>query len=209
MEKYGDINNLLSELDQNTQSEIEKLQKEFNEYKENKIKQTEREITVKKRRIISEAEKKAESIRKKVLSNLNVEINRIRLQKQGAAINQAYKKVVDYIDHIERDEKYQDLLLKLAEEAVLVLHEKKLEFIFAKEDEKIINDGFKNKFNQMLKGYNISPEDIDIQYDKRYHSGIVVKVKHKNVVYNNTLRAKLKRHEHDVMYSIHTELFGE
>ncbi len=62
MEKYGDINNLLNELKQDTQTQINHILNDAEEYKNNKLNQVERDKAIKKRRIVDEANKKIEQI---------------------------------------------------------------------------------------------------------------------------------------------------
>lgn len=209
MEKYGSINNLLNALDNDNQVIIDKIIKEAEEYKTNKIQQAERDKTIKKRRLLDETNKKAEQIKKGFLSNLNVELKRIKLHKQEENISKVFNTIQKKIEQINQDKRYLKLLKKLISEVIEVLHEKEIELVFSKNDETLITNAFMEEIKQLFNDHHIPFDSEQIRFDKNIKNGVIGLVKHKHLIYNNTLNNKLHRLHNVMAYSIYHELFKE
>ncbi len=210
METYGQINNLLKEIENDSASQVEAILKEANEFADNKIKQAEREVTIRKRRIIKEAEKQAEDIKRRLLSNVNMEINRFALKEREDIINQIInnieKKIADFIEN--NTDEYRNFLFKLVVEIIDTISDESIFILFDNADKKTVDKNFIQKILTRAHKNNIKIDTDDIIFENNIGHGVIVKVKNKNLIYNNTIKDRLERKKEEFRLEIYEELFG-
>ncbi|MDD5066125.1 MAG: V-type ATP synthase subunit E family protein [bacterium] len=209
MEKYGNINNLLEELSQDAQTEINKILREAEEYKANKEKQIERDKQIRKRRILDDASRKAEKIKKGFFSNLKLELKRIKLKKQEENITRVFDKINQSVEKVSQDKRYPDLLKKLIQEIIEVLHDKEIELCFSRTDEPLFTDAFIKEVEELFQHHHVRFSRESIKFDSKIKNGVMGLIKNKNLIYNNTLKAKMSRLKNEMAYAIYKELFQE
>ncbi len=207
MEKYGDINNLLSEIKNQTKDENNQIISQADDYYAGKLKQSERECVIRKRRIIEDAEKKGEIIKQRILSSLRLEVNRIKLIRQKEIMEKVFKIINIELEDIRKSKQYIILIRSLLKEAVNILDEKKIKLIFNKQDEEIINDKVIKELIEDCKNYHTNLNRDSVVFKNDIGCGLVVEVSDKKLIYNNTLEAKLNRMKKDMEYDIYKELF--
>ncbi len=207
MEKYGDINNLLSEINDQSSDENTKIINEASEYGKSKIKQAKRDSIIRKRRIIKDTEKKASLITQKELSNLRLEINRMKLNKQQEVIDQIKSIINDKAGKLKKDKDYPALIKKLFVEAIDILQEKNIEVVFDINDKKAAEEKIINMLFDAAKDRKVNFTKSSVIYQEGVNSGIIVRVIDKKIIYNNTIDAKLKRFEREINYDIYKDLF--
>ncbi|MBU1077458.1 MAG: hypothetical protein KKH98_09210 [Spirochaetes bacterium] len=209
MEKYGDINKLISVINEETRDENSKSFALAEEYRKGKIKQAERESVIRKRRIIGEAEKKGNEIERRVFSNLRLEINRLRLNKRQELVIQVFEKIKTDLQNIRKEKTYIAMIHSFLNEAVEILQEKEIELLFDQNDKKIIDDKVINDLIKECDKKKIKLDRVNIKFEPDVGGGLIVKVKDKNLIYNNSLNARLDRLKNSISYDIYSELFKE
>lgn len=207
MEKYGDINNLLSEIKSQTKDENNQIISQADDYYAGKLKQSERECVIRKRRITEDALKKGEAIKQRILSNLRLEVNRIKLIRQKEIMEKVFEIINIELEDIRKSKRYINLIRSFLKEAIGILDEKKIKLIFDKCDEKIINDKVIKELIEDCKKYHTELNRDSIAFEKDIGCGLIVEVSDKKLIYNNTLEAKLNRMKKDMEYDIYKELF--
>lgn len=207
MEKYGDINNLLSEIKSQTKDENNQIIRQADDYCAGKLKQSERECVIRKRRIIEDAEKKGEAIKQRILSNLRLEVNRIKLIRQEEIMEKVFEIINIELEDIRKSKRYINLIRSFLKEAIGILDEKKIKLIFDKCDEKIINDKVIKELIEDCKKYHTELNRDSVVFKNDTGCGLIVEVNDKKLIYNNTLEAKLNRMKKDMEYDIYKELF--
>lgn len=209
MEKYGNINNLLNELAGDARAEAARILKEAEEYRNNKAQQTERDMQIRKKRILDEAERKAEKIKKGGLSNIKLAMKRIRLKKQEESISGVLSRIDRAVEKIREDRRYPALLLRLTAEIIDVLHEKDIELIFGKNDETLVNGPFFSEMEELYRKHGLALAKERIRFDGKIANGVIGHLRAKNLFYNNTLKAILRRKRDEMAYAVFRELFPE
>ncbi len=208
METYGEISNLLKEIESDSAHQVKEILSEAESFAEEKIKKAEREATIRERRIIKEAEKKAQDIKKRILSNVNMEISRFNLRKKEEIISAVIEKVQKGIDDFVKSDKYNDFLLKLLEEILKNSPAEKVLIVFDEADRDKVNDDFINKVISIAGKYKVNINKGDITFEQGIGRGVIVKLKGKHLIYNNTLKDRFERLKDEYRLEIYEELFG-
>lgn len=207
MQVYGDIQNILKNLNAEIEQQINSIINEAKEYAENKLKQAEREAIIRKRRTLKEAEKKKEEIKRKIFSNLVLEINRINLRKQQQIINQILEKLQQKIEKFRNTPEYKDFIKKLVNEAVSQLDDKEINIVFDEKDKNVLDKNFiKTLITSLTKdGYKLSEKNIE--FKPELGGGVIIKSVNKPLIYNNTLKSRFNRMKEMLILKIHDILF--
>jgi len=207
MQVYGDIQNILKNLNAEIEQQINSIINEAKEYAENKLKQAEREAIIRKRRTLKEAEKKKEEIKRKIFSNLVLEINRINLRKQQQIINQTLEKLQQKIEKFRNTPEYKDFIKKLVNEAVSQLDDKEINIVFDEKDKNVLDKNFiKTLITSLTKdGYKLSEKNIE--FKPELGGGVIIKSINKPLIYNNTLKSRFNRMRELLILRIYDTLF--
>ncbi len=209
METYGNIENILNGLKDDTKAEIKKIMDEAEEYKNNRLKVARRNAEIHKRRILKEAEKKAEYIKKRVLANIELDIKRMNLLKESKIVEDVFENLRTRIKLFRDSEKYRDFIYSLIEEGMRKIGEKRIKVILDDGDRNILENNFIKiiikKINE--NGYAINEDDV--LFRRNISGGVIIEAKDKPIIYNNTIGSRLKR-MHDMMLNIiYNDIFNK
>lgn len=209
MQVYGDIQNILKNLNAEIEQEINSIINEAKEYAENRLKQAEREAIIRKRRILKDAEKKKEVLRRKILSNLILEINRINLRKQQQIINQILEKLQQQIEDFRKKPGYKDFIKELVNEAASNIDDKEIVIIFDEHDKNILDKNFIKSLITSLKKHGYKVSEKNIEFSPYLGGGVIIRSINKPLLYNNTLKSRFNRMKEMLILKIYDTLLKE
>ena len=146
------------------------------------------EAEQKKNELILSLEEEQQKIRERVFSTLNLEKKKIVLQEKEALADKVMAELKTVAAAFRKSGEYAAFLQAAINEGIRVINAEEVTVVFSPQDEKLINDNFRNKGK-----YKLQKGDFN-------DLGVLVQSADGRLLFDNRFAARLKR-KYDEIYS--------
>lgn len=176
------LENTIDKILTRTQSEIlDSLKKTFDETHESLTK-SQTKLEQEYDRIIDEGRKESEKLEKQIIGSADLESRNKQLLLIADSVEKVFKKTVEKIQNIERNENYSKLISALIDESTKALGTSQVIVSTNSKDKKIVESAL-SKFS----GAELSSDTVNCL------GGVEVRSKDGTMTFNNTIDARLER----------------
>jgi len=177
-----------------------------------RLKKAECEAQSYRERVLADARKRSEIERKKLLSRARLEIRREELQMKEDIIQKVFASSIRRVREMRGSEDYRTLLLGLVTEAVIGIESSEVDLFVSDDDIASITQEFLDDVWNLVSSRESQPPQISVRGISELEDfddliGAVVESGDGRIVYNNSLRTRIERREHQLRKLVSDILF--